>query len=662
MPPGALPLLLLLLPLASLLRFATADGNGTRGNASCAPAACGNLSITYPFSLSGVQPLYCGFPAFELTCADAGRAYLARTFRERLYRVLNISYGSNSFVMAVDVDTSYAGDERCHIPDFNVSSGLYLLPVNVTAAANANLTFVYNCTLPHNASVLLQPPCARPTIGAYIPDGEGNAPPGVPRSCSSVSVPVRRSSFHNASEEPAREYRRLIDEGFVLEWPPTAAECGACTRRGGECRFVELAFQCICSDGRPCRNPRDTRGVIKIGTGIAAALLFLIILSVLSLLITLHKRRKRSSSLAGLIGDGTPLASLRKEFSMTGSPRTHIFTYEELDEATDGFSDARELGVGGFGTVYKGTLRDGSVVAVKRLYKNSYKSVEQFQNEVEILSRLRHRNLVTLYGCTSPRSSQDLLLVYEFVPNGTLADHLHGARASGSAPPLPWPVRLGIAVETASALHYLHAVEPRQVVHRDVKTNNILLDEAFHVKVADFGLSRLFPAHATHVSTAPQGTPGYVDPMYHLCYQLTDKSDVYSFGVVLVELISSKPAVDMSRAGADVNLANLAVHMIQCYEIDRLVDPRLGYGTNAETKRTVDIVAEVAFRCLQPEQDVRPPISEVLDTLREARKTAQAGCAKVKDDVELMKKSRDGSPDSVMYKWTSPSTTAHNSS
>jgi len=254
---------LLSVVLASLLLSAAAAAAATTtsgsGNSSCAPAACGNLSITYPFSLSGVQPLYCGFPAFELTCAaDAGRAYLARTFRDRLYRVLSIHYESNSFVMAVDVDSSYVGDERCHIPDFNVSSGLSLLPVNVSAVANTNLTFVYNCTLPRNASVLLSPPCARLTIGAYVQDGEGNPPPPeFPRNCSSVSVPVRRSSssFRNASE-PAREYKRLIAEGFVLEWPPTAAECDACRGGGGECRFVELAFQCICSDGRPCRNSR----------------------------------------------------------------------------------------------------------------------------------------------------------------------------------------------------------------------------------------------------------------------------------------------------------------------------------------------------------------------------------------------------------------------
>ncbi|KAJ1282718.1 hypothetical protein BS78_03G072600 [Paspalum vaginatum] len=666
------PASVLLLPISSLLlrlAIATTTSNETTSgtNTSCAPATCGGLDITYPFSLVGAQPQDCGFPAFQLAC-NGGRAYLTGTFRENLYRVRSITYENTSLVVSLE-NTFPSGEATCSIPDFNVSASLALFPLNISHA-NKDLFFLHNCR--HSNGTQLKPPCANhTTLGPYnISEsgrpgageaGSGKPPQGLPGNCSYVSVPVREFQ----GTDLARDYEKLIKNGFLVEWWPSSdAECRECRGRGGECRFVELSFQCICPDGRPCRSPRHRTVAIKVWAGAAAgALLFLIILGALSLL-ALHKRRKRkrSASLDGLINrEGTPLASLRKEFSMTASPRTHIFTYEELDEATDGFSDDRELGVGGFGTVYKGTLRDGSVVAVKRLYKNSYRSVEQFQNEVEILSQLRHPNLVTLYGCTSPRSSRDLLLVYEFVPNGTLADHLHGARASAAQPLLSWPTRLGIAVETASALDYLHAVEPHQVVHRDVKTNNILLDEAFHVKVADFGLSRLFPAHATHVSTAPQGTPGYVDPMYHQCYQLTDKSDVYSFGVVLVELISSKPAVDMNRTGADVNLSNMAVHMIQGYEIDRLVDPRIGYRTDGGTKRTVDLVAEVAFRCLQPEQEVRPPISEVLDVLRAAQRMEQDGGGKVKDDVGLLKKSRDGSPDSVMFEWTSPSTTAHNS-
>ncbi|KAL6848219.1 hypothetical protein ACP4OV_022347 [Aristida adscensionis] len=666
-PPAALLLLPLISSLLRALHVAVAAAtNGSSGGGnftSCAPATCGNLSITYPFLLGGKQRPDCGFPAFELTCDGAGRAYLTRAFRELLYRVDGIFYENHSLVVAVEA--AFAGDETCRVPDFNVSSSLALFPLNISKT-NKNLVFVYNCDVPR--SMRLQQPCANHTMGAYISerrDADGNLTQGLPTNCSSLTVPVR--AFQEEEEQPARRhYQRLISDGFLVEWPP-AGDCDACRLRGGECRFVEFSFRCICSGGSLCPTTQGrNRSGVKYGAGIAAALLFLILLGGASL-VMLHKRKntKRSASLAGLIREGTPLASLRKEFSLAGSPRTHIFTYEELDEATDGFSDALELGVGGFGTVYKGTLRDGSVVAVKRLYKNSYKGVEQFVNEVDILSRLRHPNLVTLYGCTSQGASRDrdrdLLLVYEFVPNGTLADHLHGARAAAAAAALPWRARVGIAVETASALDYLHGVEPAPVVHRDVKTNNILLDGALHVKVADFGLSRLFPPDATHVSTAPQGTPGYVDPVYHQCYQLTDKSDVYSFGVVLVELISSKPAVDMSRAGGDVNLATMALHMIQGYAIDQLVDPRLGYATDSETRRTVDLVAEVAFRCLQPEQDVRPPISEVLDVLREAhRKMDQAGCAK--DDAGLMKKNRDGSPDSVMYQWTSPSTTANNSS
>ena len=231
-------------------------------------------------------------------------------------------------------------------------------------------------------------------------------------------------------------------------------------------------------------------------------------------------------------------------------------------------------------------------------------------NEVQILTRLQHKNLVKLYGCTS-RRSRELLLVYEYIPNGTVADHLHGKQANSGS--ITWPVRLSIAIETANALAYLHESE---IIHRDVKTNNILLDNNFQVKVADFGLSRLFPTDVTHVSTAPQGTPGYVDPEYHQCYQLTSKSDVYSFGVVLMELISSKQAVDTNRHRHDINLANMAVNKILNHTLHELVDPSLGFESDSLIRRKITLVAELAFRCLQHERDMRPTMGEVLKALR----------------------------------------------
>lgn len=285
-----------------------------------------------------------------------------------------------------------------------------------------------------------------------------------------------------------------------------------------------------------------------------------------------------------------------------------LFSYAELQDATQNFDSSQELGDGGFGTVYYGKLRDGREVAVKRLYEHNYKRVQQFMNEVEILTRLRHKNLVSLYGCTS-RRSVELLLVYEYIANGTVADHLHGDRAKQS--PLTWPNRMKIAVETASALAYLHASE---IIHRDVKTNNILLDNNFCVKVADFGLSRLLPNDVTHVSTAPQGTPGYVDPEYHQCYQLTDKSDVYSFGVVLIELISSMPAIDISRSRDEISLAYMAINRIQRCALDELIDPVL--GSDSETERMTRSVAELAFRCLQFDSETRPTMNEVLEFLK----------------------------------------------
>lgn len=257
-----------------------------------------------------------------------------------------------------------------------------------------------------------------------------------------------------------------------------------------------------------------------------------------------------------------------------------------------------------------GKLKDGRSVAVKRLYENNYKRVKQFMNEVEILGRLRHQNLVTLYGFTSYQS-RELLLVYEYVPNGTVADHLYGERAKPGA--LPWTMRLKIAVETATALAYLHA---SGIIHRDVKTTNLLLDKMFCIKVADFGLSRLFPLNAPHILTAPQGTPGYLDPEYHQCFRLTDKSDVYSFGVVLVELISSKSAFDPTRHHSEIKLADLAMNRILDHKLSELVDPSLGYSSDDVVRRTVNAVAELAFRCLQNEKDLRPSMKEVLEALK----------------------------------------------
>ncbi|WOG96750.1 hypothetical protein DCAR_0416086 [Daucus carota subsp. sativus] len=332
-----------------------------------------------------------------------------------------------------------------------------------------------------------------------------------------------------------------------------------------------------------------------------------------------------------------------------------IFSYADLEKATNSFDSSREVGDGGFGSVYKGKLQDGRVVAVKRLYENNFKRVEQFMNEVEILTRLRHKNLVPLYGCTSQHCRQ-LLLVYEYVPNGTIADHLYGSRAKPGK--LTWKTRMKIATETASALSYLHASD---VIHRDVKTTNILLDNNFSVKVADFGLSRLFPLDVTHVSTAPQGTPGYVDPEYHECYQLTDKSDVYSFGVVMIELISSMPAVDISRHRHEINLSNMAMNKIQNGALQELVDTNLGFATDSDIRNMITEVAELAFQCLQNGREFRPTMKKVYEVLLGIQ-SKYYGTVKTDvlgDDSSLLKdESQILSPNSVTANWVSRSTTA----
>ncbi|XP_031122612.1 LEAF RUST 10 DISEASE-RESISTANCE LOCUS RECEPTOR-LIKE PROTEIN KINASE-like 1.1 isoform X3 [Ipomoea triloba] len=376
-------------------------------------------------------------------------------------------------------------------------------------------------------------------------------------------------------------------------------DCYDCYYGGGRCTAdSNNKFQCK-------KGKRKLRVILI--TVISGGLALILV----SLAIFLVWRRKKGSKGYSRNTSSHPTLDLER-----GRSRLFgilVFSYSELEEATNNFDPSKELGDGGFGTVYYGILKDGREVAVKRLHERNCKRMEQFVNEISILTRLKHPNLVTLYGCTS-RHNRELLLVYEYIQNGTLEDHLHGQRAADGL--LTWPIRLKIAVEAAAALVYLHASE---VIHRDVKSSNILLDENFCVKVADFGLSKLFPANVTHATTTPKGTPGYVDPDYHECYQLTYKSDVYSFGVVLIELLSSMPAVDVRRHTHEISLAKLATNKILIGAFDELIDSSLGYEMDTEIKRMTTSVAELAFQCLQTDKDMRPTMEQVLESLKEIR-------------------------------------------
>ncbi|CAL9084975.1 unnamed protein product [Musa textilis] len=659
-PPPRLPLpipLLFLVPLFSVAAVSFASDYACQELST----SCGEVTnITYPFWLANdtAKPVTpCGYPDFMVICRDNNTPILSLATDN--YTVTRIDLDRHIISLA-DADILGITD-ACprvrHNHTFLTNSSLAYAP------SDANLTFFFNCS---DALTEYKVPCLPHAVGKksfVLTDEMIESNSSVPRNCEAVIVaPVLKGSLDSLIDYGlANRYGDLLHGGFELNWSASTNDtCSHCEQSGGRCGLNYTSSKtsvvaCFCSDRR----------IVSYNcSGVAASVGFFFLLCAGFIYYRHKKKHGNSPSNKSLMQNLSSMSS-SKDPEKGGSThfQTHLFSYEELKEATNHFDESEELGDGGFGTVYKGKLRDGRIVAVKRLYENNYRRVEQFRNEIDILSRLRHPNLVDLYGCTS-RSERELLLVYEFVQNGTVADHLHGSRASEGI--LTWPVRLNIAVETADALAYLHAVNP-PIIHRDVKTSNILLDGCFNVKVADFGLSRLFPTDVTHISTAPQGTPGYLDPEYHQCYQLTDKSDVYSFGVVLVELISSKPAVDITRHRKDINLANMAVDRIQNGELDQLVDEGLGYQSDEAIRKMITMAAEVAFRCLQKDGEMRPPVKEVLDTLKaiqsEGYKAAKEGNdgADNGDDAGLLKNIAPMSPDSVMNRWVSRYTTPNTS-
>lgn len=614
-----LPLLAVIALLVISLCFISTSGAASLydfcSNASCSLSL--GVSIQYPF---GTGSRGCGHPDFQVECDTEFSDTAVLNIKGRNYSIRMAFYNENTLnVLDVMVRKS-----SCYLPDASVD---FTGSPFELVSPYSNLTYLLNCSKPiKNYS---QIDC---NSTSYLGINYTKAP----KLCSSsFQVPIEKIEPGDFTGNPTQnnklwQMRMLLSNGFWIKWDQKRAtneNCSSCQSSEGVCGYnvsnSQHEFLCFCKDGthghKNCFKGRGTEERIIIGSCIGG---LAVLVAATAMLVGFLLKRKREFALA------TKNACDDSEFDRAEMGDLPIFSYKELEQATNYFDEKRELGGGGYGKVYLGKLRDGRNVAVKRFHENNCDRFKQFVNEVKILSSVRHCNLVRLFGCCKER--ENLLLVCEYVPNGTLFDHLHGAQRGKKG--LQWDARLKIALETASAIAYLHFDNHPPIFHRDIKSTNILLDENMGVKVADFGLSRLMPLEASHVSTSPQGTPGYVDPDYSHFYQLTDKSDVYSFGVVLIEIISGLKAVDEMRDGREISLAHLATTKIQSGVLQELVDPGLEFESDPVVNEMITSVAELAFLCLSAEKDDRPCMMEIVTQLHRIKQLGY-GCLNCRNMV-----------------------------
>ncbi|GMH15371.1 hypothetical protein Nepgr_017212 [Nepenthes gracilis] len=590
--------------------------------------ACGNTTVPYPFS-TGQD---CGDQDYKIQC-DGGKL---------MFPTVNNSYAIASITPSIQrlvIRPASFIPNSCITTDI-ATQGVELnntLPFNITGD---NTIMFLNCT-----DSLLRSPlnCSSDSLcHVYIDNTrEAAACENAPICCTFRAGGSTTSYSIRVREVGCRAYRSFVDldsslpvsrwgsPGLMIQWVlpqeplcTTNADCdsiggnstcGPDPNNSGTSRcYCNAGFEWdgidgFCAQNNTCQDPggcgSSNKAALIAGltSGIGAAL---VVTAVVFLLYQRQRRIKEAQE---------RLKREREEILNSHGGRTaKLFTGKEIKRATSNFSRELLLGSGGYGDVYKGFLDDGTVVAVKCAKVGNAKGTDQILNEVRILCQVNHRNLVGLLGCCV--ELEQPLMVYEYIPNGTLFDHLHGL-IPGRPNYLPWSHRLQIAHHTAECLAYLHSAAQPPIYHRDVKSSNILLDEKLNGKVSDFGLSRLAQTDMSHISTCAQGTLGYLDPEYYRNYQLTDKSDVYSFGVVLLELLTSQKAIDFNRDPDDVNLVVYVQRLVEEERLMDAVDPKLRTGASSLEIDTMKALGFLAMGCLEERRQNRPSMKEVAEEI-----------------------------------------------
>ncbi|KAM1525250.1 hypothetical protein COP2_009947 [Malus domestica] len=596
---------------------------------------CGHTPVPYPLSTSPD----CGNQHYKVRC-HAGSLWFD-ALNSSSYLITSINPLTRRLIIR---PPGLANNVTCMSADFK-SQGLILddnLPFNITSS---NTVIGMNCSY---EMLTLSKNCSSNSLcHDYI---KHNAMAASACGCFQICCLFKTGGFTNAYKIGVMKERCSAYESFVNldsfsgplnSWPESGVEMMWESPREPECKvsvdcrglsnsecLVDRSGQrmCLCKTGfqwdpinaicqnLKCPNWRPCKLRMKLASFIGGLIIAAVAMLLgASLAFIVYNRREKKIARAAHFSLTKSREDMLNANNNTGKS-AKLFTGKEITRATKNFSKDKVLGAGGFGEVFKGVLDDGTITAVKRAQPGNTKGMDQILNEVRILCQVSHRSLVRLMGCCL--ELEQPLLIYEYIPNGTLFEHLHGNYNTANRVSLTWRMRLTIAHQTAEGLAYLHdSVTPR-IYHRDIKSSNILLDKKLNAKVADFGLSRLAVAESSHITTCAQGSFGYLDPEYYLNFQLTDKSDVYSYGVVLLELLTSKKAIDFNREEEDVNLVVYVKNTLKEERLMDAIDPRLKEGAGIVELETMKEFASLALACLDERRQNRPSMKEVADEIQ----------------------------------------------